>query len=147
MFALLGSLIGFLSSALPSLIKLFQDHRDKQQELAIIKLQIEGKLVYSQDNLEVVKHQTNALTMSKLYDHSFEKTNTWVDSFAATVRPVITYAFFFMYIGLKVYVAMHTRDLSHVWSDQDEVIFATLMSFWFGNRVLNGKQYVYRNGK
>ena len=82
--------------------------------------------------------------MSQLWNHAFEKTYTWVDAFAASVRPVITYAFFVMYIGLKIYVATQSLNILDIWTEQDEIVFATLMSFWFGTRTLNGKQYIYK---
>ena len=144
MFTLIGSIIGFLSSALPSLLKLMQDHRDKKHELELLKLQMNLSSTNSRNSLEEMRLYTQAIEMSSLYNSAFTKHNTWVDSFAATVRPVITYAFFLMYLSLKVY---YLNNNLNVWTEGDETIFATLISFWFGNRTLNGKQYIYKNGK
>lgn len=144
MFTLIGSIIGFLSSAFPSILKILQDHRDKKHELELLKLQISNSNISAQNHLEEVRLQTQALEMSSLYNSSFIKHDTWVDSFAATVRPVITYAFFLMYLGLKIHALNHNLN---VWTQEDETIFATLISFWFGHRTLNGKQYIYRHGK
>jgi len=44
MLTLLGSLIGFLSSFAPSLIKLWQDKQDKQHELKLLEKQAELNL-------------------------------------------------------------------------------------------------------
>ena len=101
MFTLIGSVIGFLSSALPSLLKLMQDHRDKKHEIELLKLQIESSSNNTQTHIEEARLYTQAIEMSSLYNSAFTKHHTWVDSFAATVRPVITYAFFLMYLSLK----------------------------------------------
>lgn len=41
MLTLLASLLGFIGSAFPDLIKLFRDTQDRKQELAILDRQME----------------------------------------------------------------------------------------------------------
>ncbi|WP_019223831.1 hypothetical protein [Bartonella rattaustraliani] len=41
MLTLLGSLLGFLSSAFPDLLKIWRDKEDRKHELAILQLQME----------------------------------------------------------------------------------------------------------
>lgn len=142
MFTLIGSLIGFLSSTFPSILKLIQDHKDKKHELELLKLQIGENKNTSFNHLEEVRLQTQALELSSLYSHSFMKTETWVDSFNALIRPAVTSCMFLMYIVSKIYLLITLK--TGVWGQEDEVMFSTLMSFWFGNRTLNGKQYVQK---
>jgi len=58
------------------------------------------------------------------------------------VRPVITYSFFGLFAYVEYTVASALFDsgidpikvMQHVWDPSTEAIFATIVSFWFGNR-------------
>ncbi|OJV45255.1 MAG: hypothetical protein BGO28_00380 [Alphaproteobacteria bacterium 43-37] len=72
-----------------------------------------------------------------------------VDGLAGSVRPVITYAFFGLYAAVKLaswYSWVRGSSVPavtafiHIWSGEDEALFAAVMSFWFGHRALNRKR-------
>ena len=68
----------------------------------------------------------------------------WVEALRASVRPIITYAFFFLFATLKTAVLFKLLDqgvgitdgLIAVWDGETQALFAAVMSFWFGQRVL-----------
>ncbi|NCP64112.1 MAG: hypothetical protein GW836_05585 [Paraglaciecola sp.] len=69
----------------------------------------------------------------------------WVDGLRASVRPVITYAFFLLFTTVKtcalfVLVVDQGMDfvfaLPQIWDPETQALFAAVMSFWFGQRAL-----------
>jgi hypothetical protein len=62
-----------------------------------------------------------------------------VDALAALVRPCITYAFFGLYVYLKIIIFDGGDEIAiaDIWSDEDRGIFGTVIGFWFGNRAIN----------
>jgi hypothetical protein len=112
MLTLLGSLLGFVSSAFPDFLNIWKDRADRNHELAILDRQIEAnKLNHAQ---------------------------------RATVRPVITYAFFGLFATVKLAVLIKLLDqgvsimdgLIAVWDGETQALFAAVMTFWFGQRAL-----------
>ena len=69
----------------------------------------------------------------------------WIDGLRGSVRPVITYAFFglFMFVEVSAYLALTASGISAlnavqlVWDDQTQALFAAVISFWFGGRAIN----------
>jgi hypothetical protein len=69
----------------------------------------------------------------------------WVDGLRASVRPVITYAFFTLFTVVKasaLYVLVSEEGLTviqalpQIWDPETQALFAAVMSFWFGQRGL-----------
>ena len=70
----------------------------------------------------------------------------WVDSLRASVRLLITYAFFILFTsvkgsGLYLLIAVEglfiAEALPRIWDPETQALFAAVMSFWFGNRTLS----------
>jgi len=55
MLTLLGSLLGFLSSAFPDFLKLWRDHADRKHELAILDRQMEAQRQGHTQRLEEIQ--------------------------------------------------------------------------------------------
>ena len=147
MLTLLGALLGFFSSSFPEVLKFFNQKRDRAHELSIMDKQIELAKSGQISRLEEVRLQAESAEQVALYQHaqlsSVKQTSLWVDALAASVRPVITYAFFGLYGVIKVSQWMlltHTLSAAQsfvfLWSAEDEALFAAVMSFWFGHRAL-----------
>jgi hypothetical protein len=163
MIALLSALLGFISSAVPDFIKLFREARDRDHELALLKLQMD----YDREKIAVNREENNAARTERL--QAIEVTaftaeqvalNTrlkdnltgirWVDALAGSVRPMITYAFFGLYFVVKCgqfYVLMDatlpwqhqltaTQALAQLWTEEDVAIFSAIIAFWFGQRSM-----------
>ena len=163
MLALLSALLGFVSSAVPDVFKLFRDARDREHEITLMKLQMD----YDREKLAaaVTEHaQASAVQLQaiSLQADMAEQVSLnarvkdaltgihWVDALSGSVRPMITYAFFVLYVGVKM--AQFTLLLSpalpwqnnltvaqalvSLWTDEDVAIFSAIMAFWFGQRAL-----------
>lgn len=143
MITILASIVGFISSIIPEIIKLFKDQNDKRHELQILDRQIE----HSKHN------KTNEITEISMYKDLFEQASlystyksgvSWVDGLNGSVRPVLAYCFFIMYVLVKLmqYKAITTTSflieyIDIIWNIDDQAIFAGIISFYFGQRTFS----------
>ena len=146
MLTLLGSLLGFISSAFPDLLRLWQDHQDRKHELAILDRQMEQMRLGHSQRLEEIAIEADIAESKALYRHDSQPSGVkWVDGLRASVRPVITYAFFLLFTTVKtaaLYVLVSEQGFSviqalpQIWDPETQALFAAVMSFWFGQRAL-----------
>jgi UDP-N-acetylglucosamine enolpyruvyl transferase len=147
MLTLLGSLLGFISSLVPQFLKIWQDRQDRKQELAIIDRQMEQARLGHQQRLEEINVQADISQSQALYQHDSQlKGSSWVESLRASVRPLITYAFFALFATIKIsalYVLIVdqgwslTTAMPEIWDEETQALFAAVLGFWFGARMVN----------
>lgn len=100
MITLLGSLLGFISSAFPDLLKIWRDAADRKHELAILQMQMEQQRQGHTNRLEEINVQADIAESRALYK-TYHTGIKWVDALNGTVRPVIAYAFFLLYASVN----------------------------------------------
>ncbi len=144
MLTLLASLLGFVSSALPKLLNLWQNQQDKRHELAIMDKQLMQMRLGHQQQLEEIKTQAEIANTQALYQYESHSSGVrWVEGLRATVRPVVTYLLVLLFIAVKgaVVVACLQQGLTlatcmqGIWDDETASLFAAVIGFWFGNRT------------
>ena len=168
MLTLLSTLVSFLMGGLPKILDLFQDRADKSHELKLAQMQTERELqlaaagYVAQQQIEAIKldeikTQTASAEkvslidaqqaeMSAIYAHDMslnEGTSTWMKDFRASVRPVITYGFFFLLVGIDAVLAYKglTTGVDFVlladqlWDTETQALFASIIAFHFGGRA------------
>lgn len=168
MLTLLSTLISFLAGGLPKLLDFFQDKSDKRHELELARLQTERELQmlekgYAaqarveeirldqvQANAEMQQQQTlihaQQAEMQAIYAHDIslnEGTSQWMKNLRASVRPVITYGFFFLLVGIDVALVWHGIEnkidfktlADQLWDDETQALFASIIAFHFGGRA------------
>ncbi|MBF0355954.1 MAG: hypothetical protein HQL43_12025 [Alphaproteobacteria bacterium] len=96
--------------------------------------------------LEEINVQADIAESQALYRSAAPSGVPWVDALAGTVRPVITYAFFFLFAAVKgsgLYgliaiegVMLLAQAMPQIWDSETQALFAATLSFWFGNRTL-----------
>lgn len=144
MVTLLASLAGFITSIIPEVLKIFKDFNDKKHHLQVLEKQIEyGKFnnIKSFHKTQFVEQQES---QSSLYS-TYKSGIGWVDALNGSVRPMLAYSFFMMYAGVKIvqYLTInHTTTppigyIDIIWSIDDQAIFASIISFYFGQRTFN----------
>jgi len=146
MLTLLGSLLGFISSTFPDLLKLWQDKQDRKHELQILDRQMEQMRLGHNQRLDEIAINADVSQSLALYRHDSQPSGvTWVDGLRASVRPVITYGFFILFAWVKlsaVVLLMNQGGLSvnealiQIWDAETQALFAGILSFWFGSRSL-----------
>jgi hypothetical protein len=168
MITLLSTIVSFLMGGLPKLLEFFQDRSDKKHEITLAQMQIERelelkKLGYDvqvhiehikseQLEIETASQDKQALIgaqqaeMQTIYAHDAslnEGTSQWMHDLRASVRPVITYGFFFLLVAIDIALAWHGiasgvsfEELSsQLWNSETQTLFASIIAFHFGGRA------------
>lgn len=168
MLTIFSTLVSFLMGGLPKILDLFQDKADKSHELKLAQMQTERELqlaaagyVAQQQieaiKLEEIKTQTQSeekvslidaqkAEMNAIYAHDMslnEGTSQWMKDLRASVRPVITYGFFFLLVAIDATLAYKgltsgvefTVLADQLWDNETQALFAAIISFHFGGRA------------
>jgi len=168
MITLLSTIVSFLMGGLPKLLDFFQDRADKKHELALAQMQIQRELEMrkagfeAQERIEHIKSEqleietkssektaligAQQAEMQAIYAHDSslnEGTSTWMKNLRASVRPVITYGFFFLLVAIDMALAWHgissgvsfEKLADQLWDNETQALFAAILAFHFGGRA------------
>jgi hypothetical protein len=168
MLTLLSTLISFLMGGLPKLLDFFQDRADKKHELALARMQTERELELRKVGFEarakveeirtdqiqigadVQMAQTALAERQALYAHDIaigQGASQWVVNMRASVRPAITYGLFLLLVFVDVAGFIYawkqgtefTVMLEQLWDDDTQLIWASVIAFWFGSQAFAKK--------
>lgn len=146
MMTLLGSLLGFAGSAIPSALDHFQKKEKNKLQLEQMKLQ--ATLTREGHQMDLARWEKTALDEEhrRLIEHdtAIAKNTGFFSGLSKSVRPLITYAFFGLYCTAKavlIYSGLQqgldiTVVMDHVVDDEFTALMAAIFSFWFGSRTL-----------
>lgn len=141
MVTLLASIAGFISSIVPEYIKYFKDINDKKHELDILEKQIEFAKESKHKSLEEIHISRDILESAALYS-TYKTDILWIDVLNGSVRPILAYSFFIMYISVKYMQYNAISESAHIieyldviWNVDDQAIFAGIISFYYGQRT------------
>ena len=145
MLSLLGSLLGFGTSFLPKVMDYFQDRSDKAHELQVMEVQIRQQKELASQKLEMVNVEADVREIEALQKSMQPTGVAWVDGLRGSVRPVITYAFFglFVFVEVSAYLSLTAAGISGldavnaVWDEDTKALFAAVIAFWFGGRAIS----------
>lgn len=168
MLTIFSTLISFLMGGLPKVLDFFQDKSDKKHELELAQMQISRELQLAsagyaaqqhieEIKLDEIKTQTASedkqtligaqqAEMNAIYAHDMslnEGTSTWMKDLRASVRPVITYGFFFLLVGIDGVLAYKGLTsgtdfnalADQLWDNETQALFASIIAFHFGGRA------------
>lgn len=176
------AIIGLLAPFLPDVLGLLRGHLDHKYEMEIIKLQIERDnnaaahrmeevVVQAQaaENIAARKaHKSYGVQLLQAADEPNSKIWGWsfnvvflafavLDWLISSVRPVVTYWTFVLYVVVKaailIYIyqasakysagtfeaAIKTFTNEDAWNRFDQEMFMLILGFWFGNRLKSGR--------
>ena len=144
MIALLGSVLGFGTSFLPQVLAFFQQKQEHKNKLEEMRLR--GELQAQGVNLElqVLDKKAEIEETKALYQYA-NPSSGFSAGLAASVRPVITYLFFALFMASKAVVMIKVMQQGGDWMDsvdlmfdqETQALFAAIISFWFGNRAVS----------
>ena len=145
MLSLLGSLMGFGTSFLPKVMDFFQDKQDKKHELAVMEVQKRQQKELASQKLEAINVEADIREIESLHKSMQPTGVKWIDGLRGSVRPVITYAFFglFIFVEVSAYLSLTAAGVSGldavnaVWDEETKALFAAVISFWFGGRAIS----------
>ena len=161
MFTLLTTLVSFLAGGLPKLMDFFQDKSDKKHELDLVKMQTEREMLMlkegyiAQAKVEEIRTEKIAIQSAEkeresLYAHDIaigQGASTWVINSRAMVRPAITYGMFILFAFVEIFGFMYAWKtgvdfsiaLDVLWDDETQIVWASVVSFWFGTQAFSRK--------
>jgi hypothetical protein len=168
MLTLFSTVISFLSGGLPSILNFFQDRSDKKHEIELAQLQIQRELELKKAGLEIeerIAHiqteqvqiqaeVTNAQTAVQerqaLYAHDIaigQGASQWVINSRAIVRPAITFGMFALLVFVDIFGFYYawktgvefTVAMDQLWDDETQIIWSSVVAFWFGTQAFGKK--------
>lgn len=170
MLTIVSTLVSFLMGGLPKIFDFLQDRSDKKHELQLAQMQTEREMQLlaagyaaqqhiEEIKLDEIKTQTEAdnkqvligaqqAEMAAIYAHDTslnEGTSQWMKDLRASVRPVITYGFFFLLVAIDATLAYKGISsgvefnvlADQLWDDETQALFAAILSFHFGGRAFS----------
>ena len=168
MLTIFSTLVSFLMGGLPKIFDFLQDRSDKKHEIQLAQMQTDRELqmaaagYVAQQKIEDIKldeirTQTASedrqvligaqqAEMAAIYAHDTslnEGTSQWMKNLRASVRPVITYGFFFLLVAIDATLAYKgitsgvefNALANQLWDDETQALFAAIISFHFGGRA------------
>ena len=161
MFTLLTTLVSFLAGGLPKLMDFFQDKSDKKHELELAKMQTEREMqmlkegYIAQARVEEIRTEQIAIQSAEkereaLYAHDIaigQGAAQWVINARAFTRSFITYGLFVLFAFVEIFGFMYawrtgvdfTVALDNLWDNETQIIWASVVSFWFGTQAFKSK--------
>ena len=146
MITLLGSLLGFGTSFLPEVLNYSKRGQEQKHELQRMKMEIELMAKRSEFKIQELDKEAEIKEAEGLYKHDSVDAGGFINALRGSVRPIITYAFFGLFVAIKVTALISLMSLpemqlnmalSMIWDDQTAGLFSAIMAFWFGNRAVS----------
>ena len=146
MLTLLGSALGLFTSFLPQVLGYFKDKQNNAHELAMIEQ------VHS-NQMEMTEIDASIREVETIHEHDAAlKGGKFIDGLRASVRPVITYLFMFLFLAVEItsfWLMLKTAGevnletvkaaLTATWDEETAALFSTIICFWFGGRLYRKK--------
>jgi len=146
MMSLLGSLLGFGTSFLPEVLNFFKAGQEHKQKRETMKMEAELMEKRSQLKLQELDKEADIQESKGIYEHDRSiDAGGFVNALRGSVRPVITYAFFCLFVATEIVIMVKVLETGGDWKDAVELmwspevqgLFAAVLSFWFGNRAVS----------
>jgi len=143
--ALLGSLLGFGTSFLPEVLNYFKANQEHKHNLERMQLEMDLMSKRAELKIQILDKEADIAETEGLYSHDKGLDGGgFVNALRASVRPVITYVFFGLFVAIKVTALIALMDsgvemgraLSMLWDSETSALFSCVLSFWFGGRAL-----------
>jgi hypothetical protein len=155
----LAPILGFLSP----FAKLFFEYKNKkldnQHELKMLELmnqRDQAEYEYRMEEMDMQADIAESQALVKIETNPVGE--TFIDKLRASVRPVTTYYYLLFYTVVKAatfYIMIANpgglpwhdftvgQAIAELWTKEEMVFFATILSFWFGNRAMEkSRNYV-----
>lgn len=145
MMTLLGSLLGFGTSFLPEVLNFFKAGQEHKHSLERMQLEMDLMARRSELKLQELDKQAEIKETEGLYKHDSMDSGGFVNALRGSVRPVITYCFFALFVSVQAVVMLKVMAeggnwqdaIPLMWTPETQGLFAAIMSFWFGNRAVS----------
>lgn len=144
LLGILSPFLGIVGSLLPSIIRIFEKKQDLQHEIELTKIKMDAAVATANTafDTEAIKGLVQQGQSLRDHDKSLDG-GVFINTLRASIRPVITYLFFGLFVIVKTSAAWvmlaNGMDvpsmLAAVWDEQTMSLFSTILAFWFGSRI------------
>jgi len=146
MITLVSAIVGFLTSALPDIVKLLHGKIEKNNQVKMLQMQLDAIKQNNElvsDKLDSIVSMKENLAVHRNYDMTKTKSNL-INALRASVRPTITYLFFILFATVKVTCLINFLDsgsslyeaMTLIWDKSTQYLFSAILAFWFGTRQM-----------
>lgn len=154
MLTILATLIGGITGILPGILDIVDKRLELKYEFEKAKLQMEIYRFRAEKEIDIVNAQADAFEGESLRRHDTSiDTKGFIGFLRASVRPVITYLFFLLFVFVKVitvYTFINSGNAGDwlgnalawetvyplIWDIETQSIFGAVIGFWFGSRTM-----------
>lgn len=145
LLALLSPLLGAAVNLLPNILGFFEKREEYKHEIELTKLKLDVAIQTAQLGIDLEEAKADAQEGQSLRTHdSSLDGGKFINALRASIRPVITYIFFALFVAIKVsaaYVMLNSgvdvpTMLNAVWDEETIALFGAIMGFWFGSRTI-----------
>jgi len=144
MIGIVSAVVGLLTSAIPSLVKILEKRQESSHEIKLMEMRIEAasKGIDLQRYIEDSKADIEEGKSVRQHD-ALVAGDGWIFTLRTAVRPVLTFLFFFLFLIIKLVAvfamlqqgAPVVEILDAVWDEYTVAIFGSIIGFWFGHRA------------
>lgn len=144
MIGIISAVVGLLTSAIPSLVKILEKRQESSHEIKLMEMRIEAasKGIDLQRYIEDSKADIEEGKSVRQHD-ALVTGDGWIFTLRTAVRPVLTFLFFFLFLIIKLVAvfamlqqgAPVVEILNAVWDEYTVAIFGSIIGFWFGHRA------------
>ena len=153
MISLLGTLLGFGTSIVPEVLGYFKQKQANEQELNMLEAKAKYASQLSELKLKELDAEADIQETKSIYEHDRTiDSGAFINSLRGSVRPVITYLFFMMFIcvkGVLMYALISNQNvdwtvaIETAWDSEPQARFSAIKAFWFGNRAMSkARKYI-----
>jgi len=161
MFTLFTTIVSFLTAGVPKVLDFFQDKGDKKHELEMAQLQLTRELELQKAGfvqqakieeikLDEIQTTTASAEQQALYTHDIEigkGASQWAINARSLVRPIVTYVLLLLLVFIEVAGFIYATQtgvpfpvaIDKLWDQDMEIVWASVLSFWFGSRAFAKK--------
>lgn len=148
----LGAVTGGAMRMVPELMKVWDRRNERKHELSMQDKALAFEQLRGANRLEEIKaegeQQYDQSALSALIESVKAQGRTvggWVDKLTQSVRPGITYAYFGMYLVVRITVITYAivtdanmeQIIKVAWTAEDQAMLAGILNFWFLGRVFD----------
>lgn len=148
LLTIISTLLGILSSSIPSILRIWEKKLEEHYDLELAKLKYDAAKQGVEINKEIEDIKAIVQEGQSLRQHDLSVSDTSnLDKLRASVRPIITYSFFFLFFFVKItaFAMIISQGISLnnlqtaitiIFDDNTIAIFSAVMGFWFGARTM-----------
>tara|TARA_Y100000034_G_scaffold136371_1_gene212453 strand:+ start:12001 stop:12486 length:486 start_codon:yes stop_codon:yes gene_type:complete len=142
---LLTTVIGVAANLLPGILTYFEKKQELQHELKLLEARLQYDSAKVQWDIDKINVQADANEGADLRRHdSTLDGGRFINALRASVRPVLTYSFFGVFVTIKVLAATTLMNdgvtaldaMDVIWDDNAKAMFGAIVGFWFGGRMI-----------